>query len=118
MTAGAVQHRHSVIATGRVSGVKAVSALLLLWCAVPAVAEPVAPPVERCVACHGADGIGLDPMWPNLAGQKRGYLVKQLHDFRSARRTDAMMFPVVSELTDAEIDALADFYAALPVTPP
>ncbi|MCG8324889.1 MAG: cytochrome c4, partial [Thiotrichales bacterium] len=33
---------------------------------------------STCVACHGADGISPNDLWPNLAGQKAGYLVKQM----------------------------------------
>ena len=36
-----------------------------------------------CAACHGANGISIAPMYPNLAGQKEAYLVKQLKDFKA-----------------------------------
>ena len=36
----------------------------------------------RCSACHGATGISVSPLWPNLAGQKEQYLVKQIKAFR------------------------------------
>ncbi len=98
---------------------KPVAALSLLLFIVPgAGAESPIAPVERCTACHGTDGVGRDESWPNLAGQKRGYLVKQLRAFRDGARMDVMMQPVVRELSDTDIDALADYYAALPVTSP
>ena len=31
-----------------------------------------------CTACHGAEGVSVNPMWPNLAGQKDMYMVKQM----------------------------------------
>ncbi len=35
-----------------------------------------------CAACHGAEGISANDLWPNLAGQKPGYLTKQMKAFR------------------------------------
>ena len=35
-----------------------------------------------CVACHGDNGISLNPMWPKLAGQNPKYLAAQLHEFK------------------------------------
>jgi len=47
---------------------------------------------ETCAACHGADGAGLtDGTVPRLAGQHYRVLVKQLVDFRYARRWDYRM---------------------------
>lgn len=93
---------------------------LLLSCVSVTVAagEGVAAPLERCIACHGADGIGLDAQWPNLAGQKRGYLAKQLRAFRDGTRRNEEMLPLVRELTDAEIEALSDYYTGLPRSTP
>ncbi|MGB5606715.1 MAG: c-type cytochrome, partial [Gammaproteobacteria bacterium] len=31
-----------------------------------------------CAGCHGMAGISNNPLWPNLAGQQSGYLVKQM----------------------------------------
>ena len=36
-----------------------------------------------CAACHGAEGISGTDIWPNLAGQKAGYLIKQMKEFFS-----------------------------------
>jgi cytochrome c553 len=65
-----------------------------------------------CAACHGATGNSMNPMWPNLAGQKEQYLAKQIKAFRDGTRTDVMMAPMVAGLTDDDIDDLAAFYAA------
>lgn len=65
-----------------------------------------------CAACHGATGISMNPMWPNLAGQKELYLAKQIKAFRDGTRTDVMMAPMVAGLTDDDIDNLAAFFAA------
>lgn len=44
-----------------------------------------------CQGCHGEDGISVNPMCPNLAGQFPRYLEKQIRDFQSERRVDPIM---------------------------
>lgn len=66
-----------------------------------------------CVACHGAEGVSQNPLWPNLAGQKEQYLAKQLKDFREGRRNDPMMAPMAKPLSDDDIADLAAYYASL-----
>lgn len=65
-----------------------------------------------CAACHGPNGVSVNPLWPNLAGQKEAYLVKQIKAFRDGERTDPTMAPMVAPLTDADIDDLAAFFAS------
>ena len=66
-----------------------------------------------CAACHGPNGISPNDLWPNLAGQKQAYLVKQLKAFRDGQRADPMMAPMASSLTDQDIEDLAAYYASL-----
>ena len=66
-----------------------------------------------CSSCHGANGISPNPLWPNLAGQKDGYIMKQLKAFRAGTRTDPMMSPMAKPLTDADIDNLAAYFSSL-----
>jgi cytochrome c553 len=66
-----------------------------------------------CAACHGANGISNNDMWPNLAGQKQGYLVKQLTDLRSGERKNPMMSPMAANLSDADIADLAAYFSSL-----
>lgn len=66
-----------------------------------------------CAGCHGANGVSANPIWPNLAGQKDGYLVKQLKAFRDGSRSDPMMTPMAKPLSDADIDNLAAYYSSL-----
>ncbi|MEE9342063.1 MAG: cytochrome c [Gammaproteobacteria bacterium] len=65
-----------------------------------------------CAGCHGADGNSSNPLWPNLAGQKDAYLVKQMKAFRDGARKDPMMSPMVKALSDADIDNLAAYYSS------
>ena len=66
-----------------------------------------------CGACHGQNGISPNDMWPNLAGQKAGYLVAQMKAFRDGQRANPMMAPMAAPLSDADIDDLAAYYAGL-----
>ena len=66
-----------------------------------------------CAGCHGANGVSNNPMWPNLAGQQAGYLVKQLKAFRDDSRSDPMMNTIAEPLSDADIDNLAAYYSSL-----
>jgi len=66
-----------------------------------------------CAGCHGAAGISANPMWPNLAGQKDAYMVKQMKAFRDGKRNDPMMSPMAKPLSDADIDNLAAYYSSL-----
>ena len=66
-----------------------------------------------CAGCHGAEGISGNPMWPNLAGQKEGYLVKQMKAFRDGTRVDPLMAPMAKPLTDGDIDNIAAYYSSL-----
>ena len=66
-----------------------------------------------CAACHGANGISNNPLWPNLKGQKEQYLIKALKDYRSGARNDPSMSPMAKPLTDADIENLAAYYSEL-----
>lgn len=67
-----------------------------------------------CAACHGPAGISSNPMYPNLAGQKAGYIVKQLKDFKSgARNNSPLMPPMAKPLSDADMENLAAYFSGL-----
>lgn len=68
-------------------------------------------PYERCGYCHELDGNSRMEGFPRLAGQTVDYLVKQLHDFRSHRRTGTMQ-ATAELLSDAEIDVVARYFNA------
>jgi cytochrome c553 len=70
---------------------------------------------EPCAACHGAVGISPNTSWPNLAGQQKAYLVKQLKEFRNGKRSDPWMSPMAKPLSDEDINDLAAFFNSLPI---
>ena len=90
--------------------------LLSALLSMPALADAEAEQTAKnmCAGCHGPAGISTNPLWPNIAGQKDQYAVKQLRAFRDGTRTDPVMNGLSQGLTDAQIDALAAYYSKLP----
>lgn len=66
-----------------------------------------------CAGCHGAAGVSSNDMWPNLAGQKAGYLAKQIKAFRDGQRNDPVMSNMVKPLSDQDADDIAAYYSGL-----
>lgn len=69
-----------------------------------------------CMACHGADGIGIADIYPNIAGQKAAYLESSIKAYRDGVRTGgnaALMTPMVAALSDEDIADLAAYYSSL-----
>ncbi len=64
-----------------------------------------------CAACHGADGNSVIALNPKLAGQHAGYLYKQLSNFKDGTRANSVMAPMVQNLSEADMHAIAAFYA-------
>ncbi len=60
-----------------------------------------------CAACHGADGNSGSPEYPRIAGHAPEYIVKQLHEFKSGKRANAIMSGFSSQLSDADMNNLA-----------
>lgn len=68
-----------------------------------------------CAACHGQDGAtGLDPTYPNLAGQNEVYLTRQLEMIQSNERTIALMTGQLTGKSEQDLQDLAAYYASLP----
>lgn len=64
-----------------------------------------------CVACHGVAGNSVNPLWPTLAGQHRQYMVKQLKAFKTGGRTDPLMTPMTTSLSEQDMEDLAAYFA-------
>jgi cytochrome c553 len=65
-----------------------------------------------CSACHGPNGNSANPEWPRLAGQSAVYLAEQLRLLRAGVRTNPVMQPLATTLSDQDIDDLAVYYEA------
>ena len=67
-----------------------------------------------CMQCHGPNGEGQAAnVYPRLAGQKQGYLEKQLLDFKNGRRIVPVMQAMVKPLTPNQLADVAAYYASL-----
>jgi cytochrome c553 len=86
------------------------------------------PSVERgrevyltCAVCHLPEGWGtVDGTYPQIAGQLRTVVIKQLADFRAGNRTNPLMYPFsVPGILGGpqEIADVAAYVAQLPMTP-
>jgi len=75
-------------------------------------AEAGAGKAAVCAGCHGPNGISVNPLWPNLAGQHAEYLDKQIKAFRDGTRVEPTMQPFVANLSDADAADLAAFFAS------
>jgi cytochrome c553 len=60
-----------------------------------------------CAACHGADGNSGTPANPKLAQQHPEYLVKQLTEFKSGKRANAVMSGMAATLSEADMKNVA-----------
>lgn len=67
-----------------------------------------------CAACHGAEGISSNPMWPTLAGQHPSYIENALESYVDGRRNDPTMRGMAAALSEDDREALAAYYASLP----
>lgn len=76
---------------------------------------------EICASCHLPDGWGnRDGTYPQLAGQHKNVLVKQILEIRSGERDNPLMYPFVQERTIGGYQDLADvvgYISTLPMTP-
>lgn len=87
--------------------------------------DPAAPPTaiaqQVCSNCHGIDGNAPSPNFPRLAAQRPEYVVEQLKAFRSHGRLDPAgfeyMWGLSRHLTDAQIEGIAQYFAAQRATP-
>jgi cytochrome c553 len=78
--------------------------------------KPPAAASQVCAACHGPDGNSVAPANPKIAGQIPEYLQKQLRDFKAQDgkkplRESAIMNGMAANLSDADVKALATYYA-------
>ena len=104
-----------------------VACLPLLACAGLAIASAPEPPegdaaagkekAGLCAACHGPNGISVNPLWPSLAGQQEAYLDAQIRAFREGVREEITMKPFVENLSDQDVADLAAYYAGLSPCP-
>jgi cytochrome c553 len=70
-----------------------------------------------CAACHGADGNSAIAANPKLSAQHPEYLVKQLHEFKSGKRNNAIMKGFAAALSDDDMRNISYWVASKPIKP-
>jgi cytochrome c553 len=85
------------------------------------IAFPIAPSAQTvddlaqvCAGCHGEKGVPIDKTTPVIWGQKRDYILSQLHNFKVGHRTNDMMSPVAESLSKEDMEALATHFSKMP----
>ena len=76
----------------------------------PKAAESIVTKV--CVACHAADGNSPTAANPKIAGMNAEYLNKQLVNFKSGERKNAVMAGIVKDLSPQDMQNLAAYFSA------
>lgn len=73
---------------------------------------------STCFTCHGTDGRSVGGVPPALAGRTKEYIVQQMKDFRDGKRPATIMHQQAKGYTDAEIDIIAGYFAAVSAAAP
>jgi len=90
---------------------------LLLAAAVAATALPAHSQEARnlaaaCAICHGTEGRAVTKDVIPLAGLPREHIASQMRAFRDGQRPATVMHQIAKGYTDAQIDAMAAWFAA------
>lgn len=81
-----------------------------VWAASPAaMAQEMA--TTLCAGCHGADGNSVEPIYPKLAGQQKIYLLREMKDYKSGKRANDIMVPLMTDVSEEVMAELADYYS-------
>jgi cytochrome c553 len=72
-----------------------------------------------CFSCHGLEGQGdAGAAFPRLAGLDAQYLARQMADYASGARPNAVMTPIAQQLSPTDHQSVALYYAGLPPQAP
>jgi len=86
----------------------------LMWVAAASfAADTIAKPekVSTCAQCHGENGKGQQPVFPNLGGQYENYLLHSLQAYKSGARKNAIMNAQAAALSEDDMVQLATWYS-------
>ncbi|MEO0346082.1 MAG: c-type cytochrome [Pseudomonadota bacterium] len=76
-------------------------------------AEAGAEKITTCAACHGGNGISVNPQWPSLAGQHSRYSMQQLMWFKSGERKNILMNSQAMALSEQDMRDIAAYFESL-----
>ena len=69
---------------------------------------------QQCKGCHGLDGKGFAPGIPDLAGQREGYLLAALNEYKQGLRAHAALTTMFEHLSKADEENVVAYYSSLP----
>ncbi len=61
---------------------------------------------QKCSSCHGVNGEGI--IGPKLIGMSSDKVLEALHDFKSGKRKNYVMYGLLSKMSDEQLKSLAD----------
>jgi cytochrome c553 len=94
---------HSIFCAAAISAVVAVPATA---------ADDIGTRVQVCSGCHGETGAPVNATTPVVWGQQANYLYKELHDYHSGDRTNAIMASIAQGFTLPDLRQVANYFAA------
>ena len=80
-------------------------------------ADEVPRKAEPCFVCHGLGGNSTIPTNPSLAGHPAQAIAMQLYQFREGNRKDPQMSPMAANLSNKEMNELAEYFSKQKATP-
>lgn len=69
---------------------------------------------NTCAGCHGTDGSSRGPVTPTIASLSPDYFIIAMKDFKSGKRPSTVMARIAKGYSDADIEALADYFETKP----
>ncbi len=77
-----------------------------------AVQSEIPDKATQCFACHGVNGVSVNPEFPSLAGQPKAYIIKQLKAFKNGDRKNPIMEPMAAGLSDKNMESVASYFSS------
>jgi cytochrome c553 len=68
-------------------------------------------PAQLCTTCHGANGVGITPQYPTLAGQHPDYIVRALEEYKKGGRKNPIMAGMAATVKDEDMAIIADYFS-------
>lgn len=68
-------------------------------------------PAQLCTSCHGANGVGITPQYPTLAGQHPDYIVRALQEYKKGGRKNPIMSGMAATVKDEDMEVIARYFS-------
>lgn len=69
--------------------------------------------IGRCAECHTTRGQAAFPGWPAIAGMEKSEIIGKLEGHREGMVPDSTMSQVAFDMSDREIEAVAEYFSKL-----